>query len=112
MTEIKIILLYFFIIAQGCVEPNNSGFHFDDVKKLTGKTLPIVDSVSLRYPFRIRQKDTSLYILDLHGYDFYCHKLSYPSMNFIESFAQKGNGPDDFLSAENIRLKHILNLLA
>ena len=106
MTEFKIILFYFLIITQGCVESNNSGFHFDDEKKLTGKALPMVDSVSLRYPFRIKQKDSSLYLLDLHGYEFYCHKLSYPNMNFIESYAQKGNGPDDFLSVENIRLNN------
>jgi len=104
MKEFKIILISFIISAQGCVESNYSGFYFDEQKELIGKTLPVVDSISLRYPFRIRQKDSSLYILDLHGYDFYCHKLSYPSMNFIDSYAHMGNGPKDFLSVENIRL--------
>lgn len=104
MKGFEITLFCFLIVTQSCVESNYFGFHFDDEKEITGKDLPIADSVSLRYPFRIRQKDSSLYILDLHGYDFYCHKLSYPSMNFIESYAHRGNGPDDFLSVENIRL--------
>lgn len=104
MKTLKIIFFYFVLVAQGCIESKYTGFHFDEDKELIGKALPIVDSVSLRYPFRIRQKDSSFYVLDLHGYDFYCHKLSYPSMSFIESYAYRGNGPDDFLSVENIRL--------
>lgn len=104
MKTLKIIFFYFVLVLQGCIESNYSGFHFDEDKELIGKALPIIDSVSLRYPFRIRQKDSSFYILDLHGYDFYCHKLSYPSMSFIKSYAHRGNGPDDFLSVENIRL--------
>ena len=104
MKILNIIFFSFVFVAQGCMESNDSGFHFDEDTELIGKALPIVDSVSLRYPFRIRQKDSSFYVLDLHGYDFYCHKLSYPSMSFIESYAHRGNGPDDFLSVENIRL--------
>lgn len=104
MKTLKIIFFYFVLVVQGCIESKYSGFHFDEDKELIGKALPIVDSVSLRYPFRIRQKDSSFYVLDLHGYDFYCHKLSYPSMSFIKSYAHRGNGPDDFLSVENIRL--------
>ena len=106
MKTFGIIFFSFVLVAQGCIESNHSGFHFDKNKHLIGKVLPIVDSVSLHYPFRIRQKDSSFYVLDLHGFDFYCHKLSYPSMNYVESYAHKGNGPDDFLSVENIRLNN------
>ncbi len=104
MKTLTIIFFSSVLVVQGCIESNYSGFHFEEGIELTGKTLPIVDSVSLRYPFRIRQKESSFYVLDLHGYQFYCHILSYPSMKLIESYALKGNGPDDFLSVENIRL--------
>ena len=63
-----------------------------------------MDSLYLRYPFRIRQNDSLLYMIDLHGRDYYCHTLTYPEMTLVASLAHKGNGPEEFLSVENIRL--------
>lgn len=104
MKTLKIISISLVLVMQGCRESNYSGFHFDEEERLIGEVLPVIDSISLRYPFKIRQKDSTFFLLDLHGYDHYCHKLSYPSLSFIESYGQMGNGPDDFLSVENIRL--------
>lgn len=65
-----------------------------------------IDFVPLRYPFRVKQKNSSLYILDLHGRDYYCFRLSYPNIKVENAFASRGNGPEDFLSVENIRLNN------
>jgi hypothetical protein len=97
-------LLFFLILFQSCIETNSSGFQFKDYDELTSNSVNIVDSISFRYPFRVRQKDTTLYVLDLHGRQFYCFQLFYPNIANKKKFASKGNGPEEFLSVENIRL--------
>jgi len=95
-----------YILNQSCVTAPSTGFQFEKNIKLTAYLLQFTDSTSFRYPFRIRQNDSSLFVLDLHGRDFYCSHLSYPNLALKESFATKGNGPNDFLSVENIRLNN------
>jgi len=58
----------------------------------------------MRYPFRILQSDSGLYIVDLHGSDFYCHKFNRSDLKFKQSIAPRGSGPSEFQDAENIRL--------
>ncbi|MDD4921194.1 MAG: BF3164 family lipoprotein [Bacteroidales bacterium] len=62
------------------------------------------DGVFLRYPFRIRLDDSTLYIMDLHGSDNYCHRFSYPAIKHQSSFCKRGDGPGELLDAENIRI--------
>lgn len=102
--KIKFLIFTLLILLQSCTNAASTGFRFNEEKSLTGKTLPVADSVYFRYPFRIRQTDSLLYILDLHGPDFYCHILRYPEMTLATSLAHKGNGPGEFLRVENIRL--------
>jgi len=97
-------LSFFLILFQSCIETNSSGFQFKDYEELTSNSVNIVDSISFRYPFRVRQKDSTLYVLDLHGRQFYCSQLFYPNIANKKKFASKGNGPEEFLSVENIRL--------
>lgn len=104
MGKVKFSLPILLIILLSCSESSSTGFRFDQEINLTGKTVPVTGSVYFRYPFRIRQGDSLLYILDLHGPDFYCHMLSYPEMTLVNSFAHKGNGPGEFLRVENIHL--------
>lgn len=92
------------VISLSCTPSPSTGFEFGEKRNLTGKTIPLTDSVHLRYPFRIRTTDSLLYILDLHGPDFYCHTFVYPKMTARNSFARKGNGPGEFLRVENLRL--------
>jgi len=58
----------------------------------------------MHYPFRIRTTDSGIYVMDLHGSDYYCHQWDYPSMRYRQSFAKTGRGPGEFLDAENLRL--------
>lgn len=104
MKKVKLLLFTFLIISQSCAESTSMGFQFDQEKNLTGKILPVRSAIYFRYPFRIEQRDSLLYILDLHGPDSYCHKLTYPGMALTTSLAHKGNGPEEFLRVENIRL--------
>jgi hypothetical protein len=59
----------------------------------------------MRYPYRIRTTDSAVYVLDLHPAEYYIHKLSdEKEMKHIASYGKRGEGPMEFLDAENIRL--------
>ncbi len=60
------------------------------------------DSVYMMYPYRVRLHDSTLYVMDLHGKDFFCHEFSYPSCRYRKSFAPRGKGPGQLLSIGNI----------
>lgn len=79
--------------------------NFPETVALKSEELPIAD-VYLKYPFRVRVLDSVLYIMDIHPDAYYCHAFDYPSLRFRNSFAPKGEAPDEFLDAENIRLDH------
>lgn len=49
--------------------------------------------------------DSIIYLLDLHGQDYFVHSFVYPSFEHKESLAPKGNGPNDFIGVDNIRIK-------
>lgn len=80
-------------------------FSFDKVVPLESKTLD-AESVEMKYPFRVRQVDSLLYISDLNSEDYFCHIFRYPDMEFIRSFAKRGDGPEEYLIVENIRVKN------
>ncbi|ADQ79716.1 hypothetical protein Palpr_1571 [Paludibacter propionicigenes WB4] len=91
------------LLLQSCVDTNKKLADFGAVsKKISGKVLSS-GSVYMRYPFRVKQTDSTLVIMDLHGSDFYYHEFSYPQLKFKQSFAKPGIGPNEFLDAENIR---------
>lgn len=98
--------LAFIVMLQSCVDNNKQITDFDtNSKKITGKVLSI-SAVYMRYPFRIKQLDSTLVIMDLHGPDFYYHEYSYPKLQFKYSFAKPGIGPNEFLDTENFRIDH------
>ncbi len=74
------------------------------------ETVPVVtsqhgfDSVDLRYPYRVRLFDSTLYVMDLHADEFYCHKFTYPDLKFVRSFARRGKAPDELISIGNINV--------
>lgn len=63
-----------------------------------------IEDVYLKYPFRIRLHDSSLYVMDIHPADYYIHTFKYPSLEHQKSFMKRGEAPEEFLDAENIRL--------
>lgn len=80
---------------------------FEEYKQLqtTAAQLPVADPAAyMRYPFRIRLADSVLYIMDYHAPTAHCHQFSYPGLEYKRSLAYKGDAPDCFLTAYNIRL--------
>lgn len=109
MKWIKFVFI-FFIMTQSCDDVTSTGFKFECENNISNKAINVTNSVSFRYPFRVRQKDSTLYVLDLHGREYYAYRLSYPNLALKEEFAIRGNGPEDFLSVENIRLNNSDNI--
>lgn len=82
---------------------SQSRVKFPETVSLSSQEMNIAD-VYLKYPFRIRLQDSSLYIMDIHPSEYYCHKFRYPSLAYQQSFMKRGDAPEEFLDAENIRL--------
>lgn len=70
---------------------------------ISGKLLN-TDSVSLRYPFRIKYQNNLAIVMDLHHPDHFYHAFTYPQFEYISSFGKRGQAPEEMLSAENFRL--------
>lgn len=107
MQRYKIVtpfIIIIIILALNCNKNDSSGFSFEHEKLLVGDGLSIQEFAYIRYPFKIRKKDSIIYVLDLHGTEHYVHSFNYPTLKHINSFAPKGGGPNEFLSVENIRL--------
>lgn len=71
---------------------------------LEGRERTIMDDVHLKYPFRVRLDENTLYVMDIHPAEYYCHTFVYPSMQHKHSFMKRGGAADEFLDAENIRI--------
>lgn len=97
-----LIQIFFFIIAAcSCANRKTDIFINKDVN-ITAKH-SLSDSIYMRYPFRIHQKDSLIYIIDLHGLEYFCQIYSYPEFKYLGSRVKRGSGPDEFTDAENVR---------
>ena len=75
---------------------------FPQTAELAGTPLPL-DTAVFRYPFRIRVQADRAVVMDLHGTDHFFHAFSLPDFRHLASFGRRGDGPDDLISAENMR---------
>lgn len=62
------------------------------------------DSVYLRYPYRVEINGSLAVILDLHPDSCFLHVFTYPEWRYVTSFGSRGEGPEDILSAERVRI--------
>lgn len=62
------------------------------------------DSVYLRYPYRVEINGSLAVILDLHPDSCFLHAFTYPEWRYVTSFGSRGEGPEDILSAERVRI--------
>jgi hypothetical protein len=90
-----------------CKEKDNNNISYSSFPKTEQLTVLQVDSVYdvyMRYPLRVHKNDSCLYVLDLLSVEYACHSFAYPMMNHVNSFAKKGNGPEEFFFFFAIRL--------
>ena len=77
----------------------------DEDRLLLGEVKAIsCDSVYLRYPYRVEIKDSLAVILDLHPDSCFLHAFTYPEWRYVTSFGRRGEGPEEVLSAERVRI--------
>lgn len=62
------------------------------------------DSVFFRYPYRIDIKDSLVILLDLHNDSHFLYAFTFPDWQPITPFGKRGEGPDEILSAERMRI--------
>lgn len=77
---------------------------FPEVITLSQAKAISCDSVYLRYPYRVEIKDSLAVILDLHPDSCFLHAFTYPEWRYVTSFGSRGEGPEDILSAERVRI--------
>lgn len=75
------------------------GFDACPADSLTGEKVALSDSVWMRYPYRVRVSGSVAVVFDLNADSCFCHLFSYPDFRFIASFAPKGEGPEEVVSA-------------
>lgn len=87
------------LVAACSQRPVQDGFESCPVDSLTGEKVVLSDSVWMRYPYRVRVSDSVAVVFDLNADSCFCHLFSYPDFRFITSFAPKGEGPEEVVSA-------------
>ena len=63
-----------------------------------------LEPVYFRYPYRIEIRDSLAMILDLHNDSHYLYAFTYPDWRPIAPFGRRGEGPEELLSADRVRL--------
>lgn len=63
-----------------------------------------LEPVYFRYPYRIEIRDSLAVILDLHNDSHYLYAFTYPDWRPIAPFGRRGEGPEELLSADRVRL--------
>ncbi len=63
-----------------------------------------LDSVYLRYPYRVEIQGGLAVLLDLHNDSHYLHAFTYPDWKYVAPFGKRGDGPEELLSADRVRL--------
>lgn len=103
MRLIAYISLCCFICCTTYTGKQYSYYNNFPIEKPLNTVVVSLDTVLFRYPFRVMATDSIAIVLDLHNTDHYLHAFSYPQWQHIVSFAERGNGPEDLLSAETFQ---------
>ena len=108
--NLAFILIYFIVTLFFCgcnflageVYPRYADF--PEVITLSQAKSISCDSVYLRYPYRVEINGSLAVILDLHPDSCFLHAFTYPEWRYVTSFGSRGEGPEDILSAERVRI--------
>lgn len=114
MKSLSYILIGISILAA-CSEDQKPTFpryaDFPETKAIKAQVADL-DTVLLRYHFRVAVRDSIAVVMDLHNMDYFLHAFTYPGWKHLASFGKRGEGPDEMLSAENIQFNSLDSLWA
>lgn len=97
------VYICYLLFLTACAE-KEAGIVFPETIPLSVSCVHITD-VYMRYPYRVRLADSSMYIMDLHATEHYIHRLSDgKTVRHLASYGKRGEAPTELLDAENIRI--------
>lgn len=82
---------------------------FPETKAIKAQVADL-DTILLRYPFRVAVRNSIAVVMDLHNADHFLHAFTYPEWKHLSSFGKRGEGPGEILSAENIQFNSLDSL--
>jgi hypothetical protein len=97
----QLTFLVFAVCLAGCTGATKNS-KFPAERALTSYAIP-VDTILLRYPYRVAVKEDVIVVLDLHPMDDYLHAFFFFFEKHIASFFRLGWGGVELLSAEIFR---------
>ncbi len=89
------------LLVVSCGEKTSRYAGFTETVDLTSRKHDF-DGVYMKFPYRVRVSQSTLYVTDLHPEEYFCHTFDYPSMKYIKSFARRGKGPEEITDVGNI----------
>ena len=95
------------VVVASCSPSNPSGYSRYGAFPETSEVTVIenaLDSVYFRYPYRVEIGNGLAVLLDLHNDSHYLYAFTYPDWQPVASFGKRGEGPEELLSADRVRL--------
>ena len=95
------------LVVASCSPSSPSGYSrygvFPETDEVTvGETA--LDSVYFRYPYRVEIGNGLAVLLDLHNDSHNLYAFTYPDWQPVAPFGKRGEGPEELLSADRVRL--------
>lgn len=103
----KIFLLIGICFLWKCSDNNHSIIRYDKFpleKNLNLVQINLPDTVFMRYPAKLIKSDSLFFILDVsRATEYFVHCYSYPDFKYIRSLFRFGQGPEEYISLNNIQ---------
>lgn len=103
---LSILFIEVLFITTSCSDSSFSYSHYtrfsENKEAIVEET--VLDSIYFRYPYRMEIKDGVAVLLDLHNDSYYLYAFTYPDWQFVAPFGKRGEGPEELLSADRVRL--------
>lgn len=106
-SSLYILLIGFWIIVTACSSSSTSGYpRYADFPEMVEVTVDetVLDSACFRYPYRVEIGSGLAVLMDLHNDSHYLYAFTYPDWWPIAPFGKRGDGPEELLSADRVRL--------
>lgn len=105
------ILVIFILLSifYGCDNKDNTQIkkinNFPSNRNVSTVNIQLLGENLIDYPVKIIKKDSLLFLLDIgNTSDYFVHCYSFPNCQYIQSFFKHGQGPDEFISINNIQI--------
>lgn len=107
MKNVLYLFIGFWVAVTACTPPAPAGYpryaDFPEEKEVVVAETAL-DSAYFRYPYRVEIGDGLVILMDLHNDSHYLYAFTYPEWQPVAPFGKRGEGPEELLSADRVRL--------